>query len=582
MQCVAQISGICFVRPINAGDASVFRFADFITALALLVIVYTVSDVRYRFRLAIAPTMFHLYVETFVLIGVIGLGTILTDIWLVEHWPVPESLITQSIWRGVFAVLFLSLAMTWMWYAFIWPPIFGKRNFQRFANALYGVVVRGSSEDLPVIANELGRSAEALVKYSRIDRLEWAAVMPQTVAKEPPKSKKATVADIAHDVLLLIGNRKLCRYIVDSSSVTAIAFFEGAAQEHKPGLPLQQFAKNISAEAIINKDSVLYHEDEGFSAGLTGYLKPFSRAIYGNFALVEDLASKFGSPLDIEFEIRWSWDAAQWEAYCRAVTMTLDNYVKGGYWGAPSYSLNRAFSNIEDATRDLYLLDERDDAFYSSDISTRLDEAVKAIRNIVDIFGKTVPIPKCNLRVRDNHNQETLYDRIANLMLKVIFDASAVKSPQSTCWTIHHNMVWSQFFGIGQQGKAWDIIQFKLRRLLYDEVIYMDKLVNYKSARVLGYCLNVMGLTLQPGKEAYGRDYYALKRVIINWTKRNYLRVREVNSDVADACLIGGITYDAARVSLVKTYARGLDREAPREYLALGTPTSESGIAEGI
>lgn len=101
MQCVAQISGICFVTPTNAGDASVFRFTDFITALALLVIVYTVSDVRYRFRVAIAPTMFHLYVETFVLIGVIGLGTILTDIWLVEHWPVPESLITQSIWRGV-------------------------------------------------------------------------------------------------------------------------------------------------------------------------------------------------------------------------------------------------------------------------------------------------------------------------------------------------------------------------------------------------------------------------------------------------------------------------------------------------
>jgi hypothetical protein len=78
-----------------------------------------------------------------------------------------------------------------------------------------------------------------------------------------------------------------------------------------------------------------------------------------------------------------------------------------------------------------------------------------------------------------------------------------------------------------------------------------------------------MGLTLEQGNAAFGRDYRALKRVLIEWTKRNYLRVYDANLEVAEACLIGGISYDVARVSLVKTYAKGLGREPDREYLAL-------------
>jgi hypothetical protein len=131
MHCEAEIWGLCFVVPTGGGEQSVFKFADFIAALALLVIVYTLSDVRYRFRLAIAPTRFHLFVETFAVIGIIGFGILLTDVWVAEHWLVPASLITAPIWRGMFGFMFVALAMTWMWYAFINPPIFGTKNYRR-------------------------------------------------------------------------------------------------------------------------------------------------------------------------------------------------------------------------------------------------------------------------------------------------------------------------------------------------------------------------------------------------------------------------------------------------------------------
>lgn len=276
---------ICFVIPSSRLDPAIFGFAEFISALALLVIVYTVTDIRYRFRLAVAPAP--LFQLTYVLIGIIGFGTLLTEIWITEHWLVPVSLLTQSMWQGMFGASFLLVAMTWLYYAFINPPIFSEKNYRKFAQELYRLILKGSDTELPVIANELVRSAENLVKLSRQITRRWGDDRRE---KEEEQKRQPNVGDYAYDVLLLVGNRKLCRHIVASSPVTAMVFFEAMSTNEKYDLPIRQFARNISTEAIINKDSFLYHEDEGYRSGFTGYVKPLSHAIYGNYRLVETLA----------------------------------------------------------------------------------------------------------------------------------------------------------------------------------------------------------------------------------------------------------------------------------------------------
>ena len=346
MACEKYFLGICFVTPPTGLGLPIFGFAAFVQALALLVIVYTVTDIRYRFRLAVAPIP--LFRLTFILIGVIGFGTLMTDIWFAEGWLMPNFLIDQSIWQGVFGFIFLLLAMMWIYYAFINPPIFCKRNCRKFAQELYRAILKGSDSELPIIADELARSAKPLVKLSKQIPPRWGN---DTKENEEEKKHKPNVGDYAYDVLLLIGNRKLCRHIIASSPVTAMAFFEAMAINKKYELPIGQFAKNISTEAIINKDSILYHEDEGYSSGLIGYLKPFSQAIYGNYQLVEALGSHHGSPLDIHYEIVWSWDASQLEAYCRAVKITLKSYLESGSWYQHSFALYRAFGNIKNSCR---------------------------------------------------------------------------------------------------------------------------------------------------------------------------------------------------------------------------------------
>lgn len=563
--CDQEFLSICFVRPTIEQNASIFGFAEFGAALALLVIVYTISDVRYRFRIAVAPVP--LFGLTYVLLAIVGFASLFSDIWFGLRWPMPDFLISQPLWQGTLGLIFLSLVLTWLYYGFITPSKFGKRNYKRFAQELYRLIVKGSDSELPVIAGELARSAASIVKVSRDIPVR---LDDNGDTEDHPDKRRPSVADYAYEVLLLIGSRKLCRHIVASSPGTAIAFFDAMAAHKKYQVPLRQFAKNVSTEALINKDSILYHEDEGYISGLIGYVRPFSKAIYGDYSLVEALASNNGSPLDINYQLVWSWDATQLEAYSRAVMITFDSYLNSGRTRQKSYALKQAIDNIENSCRDVYKLNETSSDFYSTDIYKRLSGSVDFVRRAIELIDQQENLPETALRLPTNrrYGTETFYDHIAGLMFEIIDSASSVTAPQDKCWSIQHNAVWGQFFDLSTDRQAWKIICFKLRRLLYDEIRRLEKFPNYKSSHILGFCLNVMGLRLG-NKEGYGSDYYALKKAILSWTNKNYLALRNAQPEVSESCLLGSISFDEDNGRLVKTYAKGLSLEVPKEYLEL-------------
>ena len=178
------------------------------------------------------------------------------------------------------------------------------------------IVLRGSDTELSDIAYELGRSADSIVNHY------WKSTTSNLARKANAENEdrgRVTIGGYANDLLLLMGNRKLCRHIVESSPVTAIAFFDAARRHKAYNVPMAQFAKNISTEAILNTDSLLYHEDDGFYSGLLGYIKRFSNAVYGDYQLVERLGSELGSPLDIDHRVVFSWNADQLKAYTQSV-----------------------------------------------------------------------------------------------------------------------------------------------------------------------------------------------------------------------------------------------------------------------
>lgn len=76
-----------------------------------------------------------------------------------------------------------------------------------------------------------------------------------------------------------------------------------------------------------------------------------------------------------------------------------------------------------------------------------------------------------------------------------------------------------------------------------------------------------MGLTLSNEKQH--DSSYSLHIAILNWAKNNYLWLRSANLEVAESCLIGGISFDEQNSRLVKTYEKGLESEPYKESLQL-------------
>ncbi|CAH1073326.1 hypothetical protein [Candidatus Nitrotoga sp. 1052] len=561
------IWGICFYQ-LDGNEQKFFGFSEFLASLALMVLAWTIADVRYRFRIRSAPIP--LQGITFTVVSAVGVLTLLTDLWRAEQWYVPVgNFLTPSIWQALLGSLFLLTFLTWAWFAFIRPPIYGNHNAKRFAEILYRYVLKGSPIELAVIADELAYSAQSLVQHAT-DRGRHKQYWNKTEGQE--KQKRPDVEGYANDILLLIADRRMCRAIVDSSPGTALAVFRAMAETKKYGVQVETFARNIVNEAIRNKDSFLFHEAEGYESGLIGYHKPLSQAMFSNYYMVESI----GTILDPDIHSYRKWDAEQWEAYCRVVLITLRSYVKDGF-GEHSYVLYRAKGNIENAVSDLYTLNELTNT-WDSDISRRLNVVVDFIQDAVKILDERDVPSYVHRRVKEKHGypHKTFYDHIASIIFEVIFHVSAVNSPLWTCWSIQHNSVWRKLFNFDcLDGPAGRMVKFKVRRLLYDEIADMKKFPNFKGAKILGFCLNVMGLTIC--NDDYDKDSKALQKAVLAWTKKNFVWLHDYNPRVADACLVAGMSYDADNQCLVRTSpADGLRREPSYVYFDLNPALSES------
>jgi len=563
-----------FVRfvPLSANSPKFFGFSEFLAGLALMVLAWTIADVRYRFRVRTTPLP--MQGITFYVVGAVGILTLLTDLWRAEQWLVPQgNLLTPSGWQAILGGLYLLTFLTWSWYAFIRPPIYGKRNAKRYARTLYHFILKGSPSELSVIADEFASSAKSLVRYAT-DRGELKNFRKNVSENEKSPNNPPKVTAYANDILLLIADKRFCRAIVESSPGTALAVFQEMEGTKKYGIQIEIFAKNIVNEALANKNSFLFHEAEGYESGLIGYHKPLSQAMFSNHKMVEVI----GTLLDPDIWDKEKWDAAQWKAYSRVVLMTLRDYVDKEFWNH-SYVLYRAKGYIEHSVSDLYKINGVSTSAWDDDVQARLRVVVEFIKSAVEILEKKGVPEHIRLRDRDKSGVgRTFYDHLANMIFEVIFASSMVRESVNQCWWIQYNSVWSELFNFNSlNGAAAKVVKFKVRRLVYQEVAKMKQFPNFKGAKILGFCLNVMGLTVRD-KDNYDHDSKALQKAVLSWTKKNYAWLHSYNSRVAEACLVDGMTYDAEHLRLVKTYpAEGLKREPTFVYFVVDPPKPDTG-----
>ncbi|HAU1150835.1 TPA: hypothetical protein JBI12_02650 [Legionella pneumophila] len=521
----------------NDPSTSIFNFSTFISALALLSVIYNITDIKFRFRIAIAPIPLHSI--TFWVMLLIGTLTLLSDLWFAKKWPILSILNDQYVNQSILGFSFLGIVFTWIYFAVINPPVFNRYNYKKFANLLFHIVLKGSENELQIIANELGRSAESLILSASLKN-----------------TKKSESENYAYELLLLLANRKFCRHLISSSPSTAILLFQTMSNNKIYDLHLKQLSRNISSEALINKDSLLYHEDESYKSGLLGYIKPFSQSIYGDYYLVEGLAKYYGSPLDIDTDLISCWDSTQLKAYSRCVLITFKSYIESHAWPTHSYALYRAFNNITTSCESLHLINGN---ILENDISKRFHVAVEFSTDLIEILDNKKP--------HYTNTANSFYDHIANLIFQLVKSASLVQFPSEKCWGIQYIYLWDRIFNPTSKGLVWKIIHTKLRRLIYNELIRLKEYPNYMSAKILGLCLNVMGIRLAEKQFYHGE--YALHKAVISWTTKNYLYIRQKNLQVAEACLLENIKYDEKTCRLIKIYTNPLQQQPTEDFLIL-------------
>lgn len=538
----------CFTAVRDASYVKIFGYAEFLASLAILVIIFTITDIRYKFRVAIAslPITF----IAFVAILFVGFGTLVSEIWAAEGWWILQgNPISQAIWQATLGITFLLTFMLWIWYAFISPPKFGRLNAKRYLQGVYGVLLKGNPSELNIIADELSSSAKNIVAFSYS--------ITQNRARS---SDKANVKAIAYELLLLIADKKLCRSIVNSCSITAINFLNEIKNQEKYDLPIGNFVVNLSTEALCNKDSLLYHEAQGSYSGLMGYIKPLSYAIYGNYNLFSSLGRRNQSPLDLHYQVFRDWDAVNWKAYSKVVHISISSYLGATNGNVFSSEIYRAIENIKGSFSDFYKLDGLDEYYYL-DQYQKFDVAINFLEEFLSLIEDNITSVHYRLREFKGARNQDVLDLAAKLMMDLIISAAKIKGPQWTAWNIQYGSLWSKFFNITQDTKANKIFQHKVRRLMYKEIKSITTRPNYLNVRILIFLLNVMGLSDE--KNSIDRNYRALLLATLSWTKKNFRNLYSNYPDIVDSSMLGSISFDAQNYRLVKTYRAGIGNTIP-------------------
>jgi hypothetical protein len=543
MECTWNLWGLCLVRA-GSNTETIFGFSEFLSGLAMLIIVYTITDFRYKFRVSVSRLNFNKFVY-FLIVG-IGIGTLITEIWVAQSWPTIRWNLSQAIWQTLLATAFLIVIMTWIWNAFISPPRFEKSNYKKYSTQLYRVILKGNEEDLNILSDELAGSIPNIVKFANRSEIKT------------DKKKDNVVADYAFHMALLLSNKKLCQCLVAKAPNTAIVLFTELANEKKiHSSSFSILTSNLSAAFIQNKNSLLYHEDNTYDSGLLGHYRPLRSCMYGNYKLIETLGDK--SIFDINYKVRESWDAEQVEIFGKAILLCFTSYLEQGYWGQHSFTLYRAISDMESFSSELRY--SNDSSLYGENVPhQKFSELITFASKLSQIMEERNNTPSCSLlRVREMGLGD-FYDRIARLYCECIFVAACIKRSHDNCWGIQYSLVWSQLINPHRKPtKARKILMHKVRRNIYNSIKEMDTFPNFKAARLLSICLNVMWTGNSP-EDKSKKEHEALRRVVVKWFKISYLKLAIDNPSLADACLTGSISLDKEGKVLIKSF-NGMGRD---------------------
>jgi hypothetical protein len=516
-----------------------FGFAELISGFALTLVVWTVADFRYKFRIDTAAVSVRS--ASVVITLIVGILTLVTDHWRASQSRVPVGwLLTPESWQLLLGGLFFLALAAWLWLAFLRPARFSVWNASKFALSVERLLIRGSPPELAIAGDELAESVSNIVRYA---------------VYTGPVDKITKTQTCAIRLLMAIASPKFCRAMVEGSPRLIINLFNAVSSQHAYSDEIKVIAKNLLTAAIENRNSFLYHEADFYESGLEGITRPVTTALCRS----PDLVRNVDTLLSPEYKRRAPWDIDQWNAYFRLVLEVFTVHVRGGDAPKPA-SLHWGYHQIRliysDLTEDLRLSDLRS----NDDLHLRLRTLGTLITEMVAVLDDS--------KLEDNAYVDHAPQDIAELIFSLIKAASSVRHPRKVSIAIQHNLIWVDILNSSElRTETGIIILNRVHSMLLDSMTNTPNLI---SVRLVGYCLNVMGFTPTEENDHFGSAWRDLHVVFIAWVKQEFAALLKKNPGVAHKCFVDGMSYDEPNSRLVTQYAGEDGREDSYEYLEVG------------
>lgn len=553
------LMNICIeLAPIDASAPKFFGFSEFLTSLALMVLAWTTSDVRYRFRIDCAPIP--LKGITFWVVVIFGTLTLLTDLWRAEQWFVLTSIpLTIGSWQALMGGALLLTYFLWVWFSFLAPATYGKKNPDKFYQNLYVRVINGSQNELTTMAQEITYSIESIIRYAKN-------------APNEENKKEYKVAVFANRILLLIAEKKFCQAIINGSNTTALVIVEEIRRTKKYDIPISLFINNFVCESIENKNSFLYKETNMIDSGIIGYDKPLSQALFSNYEMAKEIETTLTlRPLE-----NHKWDNDQWKAYLRIVSITLEGF-RPEIHGSSSKVISRALWRITRSTNNIHTLNSEQTYSDENEQFERVKLVTKFIKDCInDLSKKNTPANTSpHIDTEDGTRNTDIYEQISRLMLGLILDVSRITNPK---WIEKlEGEIISQkiFFYAPNRNKVEKIIHGKFIRLFYINVEASKSTSLNQPVMMTRFLLDLTALI------ELARDEDMMKsnshRLAVRWIKNNYSLIHKNNREIAELCLGENMIYDKENCRIVKTYYHPLTARQQKVFLKVN-PTSQSAL----
>ena len=153
------------------------------------------------------------------------------------------------------------------------------------------------------------------------------------------------------------------------------------------------------------------------------------------------------------------------------------------------------------------------------------------------------------------------------MLFEIIFASGYIKVPVGLCLVRFRSQFRRCAVFWQADSKSWKDRAVQTSPPPYDEIIHLQEFPNFKSSRILGYCLAVLGVTVGNRRD-FDRAAYAIRKVVVSWVKKYFLSLRAAQPYVAETCLLGSITLDE-KTPVWSERMHDLDLEQRMDFLDL-------------